>query len=423
MSLRRFNPFASNASSNSRRSSTRSARPPTYTSNTTAAAPAYTPSVNDRSVATWSASLPSASSIAFLDSDSSVFDQVESAPTDTVNIKRTPADITRPIGPRYIYYRVYAEDGAIPSANHVYSDDPYLGRILAELVSPPHTAISLKHCLFSVENIDDKATASLFVAASSQTPMDDAGRLSILAYPGPGCTPNEPMAFVVKLSDSCRGPLDEKKPEAVLLPSQEGPTPFETRYLYYRVYKQHGAVLSKQPADPNKPSVGRVSVDFVPPPHTAQSLMRCISKIEELDNTNKSQLFIDIASEFPMGDRHVSIHSSDRPGSTPENPMAFVVEPVLAVPLAAPVVVPTQYQKFTKRMRVIKGQVSDYRNPSWLAITPGDILHTTNAPAQLQPWVRPNGSLFQGPGQYLAYKAVNAAGQLGFVYEDNVKAC
>lgn len=129
-----------------------------------------------------------------------------------------------------VYYRVYAEDGAIPSANHVYSDDPYLGRILAELVSPPHTAISLKHCLFSVENINNETTASLFIAASSQTPIDDASRLSILAYPGPGCTPSEPMAFVAKLSDSCRRPLDERKPEAVLLPSQAGPTPFETRY-------------------------------------------------------------------------------------------------------------------------------------------------------------------------------------------------
>jgi hypothetical protein len=117
----------------------------------------------------------------------------------------------------------------MPSANHVYSDDPYLGRILAELVSPPHIAISLKHCILSVENIDNRTAASLFIAASSQTPMDDGGRVSILAYPGPGCTPNEPMALVVKLSDSVRT-LDEKKPEAILLPSQEGPTPFDTRY-------------------------------------------------------------------------------------------------------------------------------------------------------------------------------------------------
>jgi hypothetical protein len=69
-----------------------------------------------------------------------------------------------------VYYRVFAEDGAIPSVNHVYSDDPYLGRILAELVAPPHIVVSLKHCLLNVENIDNNTPASLFIAASSPDP-------------------------------------------------------------------------------------------------------------------------------------------------------------------------------------------------------------------------------------------------------------
>lgn len=232
MSFRRFNLFSSNASIDARRSSTRSSRPPTYNT----AAPSYTTSANDRRASGWS-----------VDTDS-IFDQTEFAPTGTVSIKRTSVDITRPAGPHYselgcyfhhkslddklfsVYYRVYTEDGAIPSTNQVYSDDPHLGRILAELVAPPHIAISLKHCLLSVENIDVNTPSNLFISASSHTPMDDAGRVSILAYPGPGCTPNEPMALVVKLSDSGRSPLDEKKPEAVLLPSPEGPTPFEMRY-------------------------------------------------------------------------------------------------------------------------------------------------------------------------------------------------
>jgi len=329
----------------------------------------------------------------------------------------------RPGAPRYIYYRVYAEDGAIQSANQVYSNDPYLGRILAELVAPPHIAISLKHCLLSVESIEDKATSSLFIAASSQTPMDDAGRVSILAYPGPGCSPNDPLALVVKLSDSDRRQLGEKKPDSAFLPSHEGPTPFETQYMYYRVYKQHAAVLSKKPADPNNPTIGRISVDSVPPPHTASSMIRCISKIEEFDNTKNSQLFMSISSEFALGDQHVSILSSDRPGSTPETPMAFVVEPVLAVTSIAPAVASLPYPSFTKRIRVIKGQLSDERNPNWLALTPGEILRTTKTPAQPQPWVRPSGGIFQGPGQYLAYTAVNGAGKLGFVYVDNVKSC
>jgi hypothetical protein len=114
--------------------------------------------------------------------------------------------------------------------NPVYTDDPSLGRIAAELVTPPHTVISLKRCLSGIENIDDNIPTTLFVAASSQTPMDDAVHVSILAYPGPGCTPNEPMAFVAKFSGVDRGSWEAMQSEADVSPSPEGPTPFETQY-------------------------------------------------------------------------------------------------------------------------------------------------------------------------------------------------
>ena len=92
--------------------------------------------------------------------------------------------------------------------------------------------------------------------------------------------------------------------------------------MYYRVYSNCGAVLAKQQAD-HDPSVGRISVDFVPPPHTAASVIRCISKKEHLDNSKQSQLFISIGSTSPI-DGHISMLTSSRPGSTPEDPMALV---------------------------------------------------------------------------------------------------
>ena len=125
---------------------------------------------------------------------------------------------------------MYAEDGAIPSVKPAFSDDLYLGRIMAKIVAPPHTAGSLKHCLSSIENIDDNISTSLFVSASSQAPMDDAGRLPELGHSGPGCTPGEPMALVAMISDHGRRSLDELRPETVLLPLQDGPTPFEAQY-------------------------------------------------------------------------------------------------------------------------------------------------------------------------------------------------
>lgn len=98
---------------------------------------------------------------------------------------------------------------------------------MAKLVTPPHTVINLKRCLSGIEGIDVSDCTALFVSASSQTPMDDKGRVSILGYPGPGCTPNEPLALLAMFSDSDRDPSKAKKPEAVLLPLQEGQSPLE----------------------------------------------------------------------------------------------------------------------------------------------------------------------------------------------------
>jgi hypothetical protein len=75
-----------------------------------------------------------------------------------------------------------------------------LGRIPARLVTPPHTAINLKKCLLGAEDIDKNATTTLFLSASSQTPMEDSGHVLILAYPGPGCTLHKLMVLVAAFS-------------------------------------------------------------------------------------------------------------------------------------------------------------------------------------------------------------------------------
>ena len=126
-----------------------------------------------------------------------------------------------------VYYRLYAEDGPIELANPVYTDDSYLGRIVPKLVAPPHTALTLKHCLLSVENISNATNAKLFITTSSQAPMDDADSLSILTQPGPGSTSTEPVALVATFSDVARS---ADKPGGVFILPQEGSTPSETQY-------------------------------------------------------------------------------------------------------------------------------------------------------------------------------------------------
>jgi hypothetical protein len=142
--------------------------------------------------------------------------------------------------------------------------------------------------------------------------------------------------------------------------------------VYYRVYKIRGAIKSRRPVDSSQPWVGHISVDSIPPPHTAASIMRCISKAEEIDMSEDSQLWNSPSSDSPMGDGHVSILASRRPGATPEDPIAFVEPPV---PYSSPVThvsepavatIPTQtvrgplcsphsssHQLFTGQLRVI----------------------------------------------------------------------
>jgi hypothetical protein len=99
MSTRRLN-----ASINTDCDSVQSTRPPTYTSNATAV-PSYTldernqTSAHER-VSTWSASLPSASSIVSPDYNA-MFDQAASSLIDSVSVTGTSAEITRPAGARY----------------------------------------------------------------------------------------------------------------------------------------------------------------------------------------------------------------------------------------------------------------------------------------------------------------------------------
>ena len=109
-----------------------------------------------------------------------------------------------------VYYRIYAEDGAIPSKLPAAPSDPFIGRIKARSVPPPHTAKAVKHSIAKVENIKDRKSTSLFLTSYSQSPMGDDGKITILNRTGPGSTPQEPLAIVAKMSDSERNAFESE---------------------------------------------------------------------------------------------------------------------------------------------------------------------------------------------------------------------
>ena len=154
--------------------------------------------------------------------------QPENSHTDTPDVAvepqlATPNYSKRPSGnmffPQFsffmgillVYYRIYAEDGAIPSKAPVAPSDPFLGRIKFRSVPPPRTAKTVKRCIAKLENIKDRGNTSLFLTSYSKSAMDDAENVTILNGNGPGSTPQEPLALVTKMPDSERSDLESRR--------------------------------------------------------------------------------------------------------------------------------------------------------------------------------------------------------------------
>jgi len=98
-----------------------------------------------------------------------------------------------------LFYRIYNEDGGIPSKVPLDSNNPYLACINGHLVAPPHTAASIKRCICRIERIASKdQDVELFDSALKKAPMDDDEYVAILEGTGPGSSPKEPLALVCK---------------------------------------------------------------------------------------------------------------------------------------------------------------------------------------------------------------------------------
>jgi hypothetical protein len=75
-------------------------------------------------------------------------------------------------------------------------------------VPPPRSVKAVKRSIANVENIKHCERTSLFLTTYSESPMDDADMFTIQNGTGPGSNPQEPLAFVAKLSDSERSALE-----------------------------------------------------------------------------------------------------------------------------------------------------------------------------------------------------------------------
>ena len=107
-----------------------------------------------------------------------------------------------------VYYRIYAEDGSIFSKTSFNPDNPFIGRIVAKFVPPPHNAKAVKRSIAKVEKIKDRDSTTIFLTPYSKSSMDDADKFSSHDGAGPGCSADAPVALVAKMSDSERTTLE-----------------------------------------------------------------------------------------------------------------------------------------------------------------------------------------------------------------------
>ncbi|KAJ7454635.1 hypothetical protein B0H11DRAFT_1875280 [Mycena galericulata] len=262
--------------------------------------------------------------------------------------------------PRYVYYHVYAVDGALP-CQKPYGDNPYLGRIKATSVPPPHTSASLKRALVQVEGLPDPtgALTGLFQTKDARTAMGKDGRVDILTG-DIGATAQTALAlvFLTAPKEPLNAPSTDEEDGVGNMP-----------YLYYRLYNPGGEEASVRPFDTAEPALGRIKRDLISPPRNVLSVKRRIAKVEGKPIYGFADFFTDMqADNGHPSDALVA----DAAGASKYDPI-FLVQPERRPGLLnRPVMILELPSEPTRRY-----SYSGYSSASvWLSPSKGEILFT-----------------------------------------------
>ncbi|KIJ96691.1 hypothetical protein K443DRAFT_10436 [Laccaria amethystina LaAM-08-1] len=86
--------------------------------------------------------------------------------------------------------------------NPIYSNNPFISRILPRSVPPPRTAASLKRHLCKIEGFSAPESFTLYLSLSENLPVDGGTRPSLQGDLGPGLSSSDPVALVVSPQES-----------------------------------------------------------------------------------------------------------------------------------------------------------------------------------------------------------------------------
>lgn len=97
--------------------------------------------------------------------------------------------------PRYVYYRVYDQDGDVASKTSFNKVDLSLGRLDTLSIPPPHNVSSLRSRLLQAEEASNQVV-QIFEDDCGETIMNDADALPLSSADYPGIKEDEPIAVV-----------------------------------------------------------------------------------------------------------------------------------------------------------------------------------------------------------------------------------
>ncbi|KAJ7914943.1 hypothetical protein B0H13DRAFT_1711738 [Mycena leptocephala] len=288
--------------------------------------------------------------------------------------------------PRYVFYRVYYADGTVPTKNG-YGGFPFISRIKATSVPPPHTVASLKRALIQAEDLPDPSgdRTRLYQTKDSGTSMPPGAPVAILTG-DIGVTPQTAMAIVVEALS--------KKGTHSLSQQESLPGHYATnKYLYYRLYTRGGEDRSICSFE-TEPSLGRVERETISPPRDVHSVQLRIAKLERKPIYAYSELFTTMTDKNAQPSTAILGYSA---GATEAEPVLLVHPERRAGLHNRPL--------WVHSVPTYGLGTADYR---WLSPSAGDVVWTDGIE------IRPTPE----NGYMNAYMARDPAGKMGCAWAD-----
>lgn len=116
--------------------------------------------------------------------------------------------------------------------------------------------------------------------------------------------------------------------------------------MYYRLYDEDSGTVSKTSFDENDPTLGRIKIFSIPPPHTVASLKCCLVNAEGV-SSDDVQLLENEDGDITMNDADgIALFTDNFPGFKEDQPIVFIYALKLPNQIAEP-----SEPSFSKRLK------------------------------------------------------------------------